>query len=323
VSPPPRRGPGSGAGSGWGSGWNSGWQEWEHSAPLAVEGGLAARSTRGAIGTSWWSKRFLAVLESFGAGGRLTRGKAYARKGQVLSLDLVPGVVSGKVQGSRAAPYEVWITMPVLAPTVWESVEAAVAEQALFAAQLLGGELPAELEDVVAAAGGSLFPQSFDDLSMRCTCPDWGLPCKHLAAAFYLLAETFDDDPFRILLWRGRARAELLAGIGGGAAPPAGGGSGSGAAGGGAAAVVSAASELADLPGTPVAEQLDRFWVAPVPLPARPPTLAAPADVLLRQLPGPPATLGGATLAADLADAYRRLPRTPGSAPGSTGPADR
>jgi uncharacterized Zn finger protein len=288
--------------------WNPGWQEWPPSAPLTVEGGLAARSARGAIGATWWSKRFIAVLESFGAGGRLTRGKAYARKGQVLSLDLVPGVVSGKVQGSRATPYEVWITMPVLPPPVWERVEAAVGQQALFAAQLLGGELPAELEQVVAEAGGSLFPRSFSDVSMRCTCPDWGLPCKHLAAAFYLLAETFDDDPFRILLWRGRPREQLLAGIGAGASDePAAADSGAGDPGG----AVSAAVELADLPAAAVADQLDRFWVSPVPLPARPPTLDAPVDVLLRQLPGPPATLGGATLATQLGDAYRRLAADP------------
>jgi uncharacterized Zn finger protein len=276
------------------------WEDWPPSAPLAVEGGLTARSARGAIGRSWWSKRFIAVLESFGAGGRLTRGRAYARKGQVLSLDLVPGVVSGSVQGSRPAPYEVWITMPVLPPAVWQKVETAVAEQALFAAQLLGGELPAELEDVVTAAGGRLFPQSFGDLSMRCTCPDWGMPCKHLAAAFYLLAETFDDDPFRILLWRGRSREQVLAGIGDGAP-----GTGPGAR--DDVPVVSAAAELADLPAADVTEQLDRFWVSPVPLPPRPPTLEAPVDVLVRQLPGPPATLGGATLATELTRTYHRL----------------
>lgn len=285
-------------------GWGD-WQQWERSTPLSVEGGLTARSTRGAIGTTWWSKRFIAVLESLGAGGRLTRGRAYARKGQVLSLDLVPGIVSGTVQGSRPTPYEVWITMPVLPPTVWSRVEAAIAEQALFAAQLLGGELPAELEAVVSQAGGTLFPKSFKDLEMRCTCPDWGMPCKHLAAAFYLLAETFDDDPFRILRWRGRSREQLLAGITGSspssrAAVP----SPTPAA---APGPVSAVAALADLPATPVDAQLDRFWVSPVPLPPRPPALDAPGDLLLRQLPGPPAALGGATLAKALDDAYHRL----------------
>jgi uncharacterized Zn finger protein len=288
---------------------NARWEDWGPSTPLRVEGGLTARSARGDIGSTWWSKRFIAVLESFAVGGRLTRGKAYARKGQVLSLDLIPGVVSGKVQGSRAAPYEVWITLPVLSAEVWERVEAAVAEQALFAAQLLGGQLPAELEQVFADAGASLFPKAFSDLSMRCTCPDWGLPCKHLAAAFYLLAETFDDDPFRILLWRGRSREQLMTALG--ARSDAGAGGAGGAAGSDPPAVpVSAGSELADLPAGDIEDMLDRFWVSPVPLPPRPPTLEAPADLLLRQLAGPPATLGGAALAAALEDAYGRLARS-------------
>jgi uncharacterized Zn finger protein len=296
-----------------------GWQTWEPSVPIAVEGGLTARSTRGAIGTSWWSKRFIAVVESFGAGGRLTRGRAYARKGQVLSLELSPGEVTASVQGSRRAPYSVRITVPVLPEAVWTAVEGVVAGQALFAAQLLGGELPGELEDVVAAAGGALFPRSFDEMTMHCSCPDWGMPCKHLAAAFYLLAESFDDDPFRILWWRGRSREQLLAGISGtvtddtvgedgtvdtdagvagipGPGPGAGPGSGPGAAG-----------VLTDLPATGAEESVERFWVCPVPLPARPPTLDAPGDLLLRQMSGPSAALGGAALATALDDAYRTL----------------
>ena len=67
-----------------------------------MENGLKARSTRGAIGKSWWSRRFLDVLESFAIGGRLTRGEGYARKGQVMSLEVAPGRVPAAVQGSRA-----------------------------------------------------------------------------------------------------------------------------------------------------------------------------------------------------------------------------
>jgi uncharacterized Zn finger protein len=275
------------------------WEDWGPSTPRRVEGGLAARSARGAIGASWWSKRFIAVLESMGVGGRLTRGRAYARRGQVLSLDVAPGVVSGTVQGSRPAPYEVWITLPVLPGEVWATVEQEIAGQALFAAALLGGDLPAELEDVVARAGGVLFPTRFTDLSMHCSCPDWGLPCKHLAAAFYLLAESFDDDPFRILLWRGRTREQLLAGLD--AASDRGPAT--------AAEPITAATVLDDLPEGIPADSLDRFWVPPVPLPARPPGLEAPVDLLFRQLAGPPATLGGAATAAALAEVYRRLGR--------------
>ena len=66
--------------------------------------------------------------------------------------------------------------------------------------------MPDDIEDVFAGVGLSLFPASAGELSLDCSCPDWEVPCKHLAATFYLLAESFDDDPFRILAWRGRPR---------------------------------------------------------------------------------------------------------------------
>src|SRR5262249_61758546 len=65
------------------------------SRPRAVEGGLKARSTRGAIAQTWWSGRFIAVLESIIVGGRLERGRNYARRGQVLSMDVTAGPLSG------------------------------------------------------------------------------------------------------------------------------------------------------------------------------------------------------------------------------------
>lgn len=181
------------------------------SRPRAVEDGLRAQSTRGDIGTSWWSRRFLDVLESFAIGGRLARGKAYARKGQVMSLEILAGRVTAVVQGSRAEPYDVTISFAGLTAAEWERVETALSEQALPCAKLLAGEVPAELETIFAASGSPLFPAAVGDLQQVCSCPDWGVPCKHLAATFYLLAEAFDADPFLILRWRGRERDELLA----------------------------------------------------------------------------------------------------------------
>src|SRR5262249_40368225 len=66
---------------------------------------------------------------------------------------------------------------------------------------------------VFAELGLALFPASAAELSMYCSCPDWEVPCKHIAAVFYLLAEAFDDDPFSILAWRGRTREDLLSGL--------------------------------------------------------------------------------------------------------------
>ena len=64
-----------------------------------------------------------------------------------------------------------------------------------------------------ADCGTPLFPRSARDLEMSCSCPDWEVPCKHLAAVCYVLAEAFDLDPFGILAWRGRGREDLLAAL--------------------------------------------------------------------------------------------------------------
>ncbi len=301
------------------------WQEWGDRAgrPIPVEGGLVARSERGAIGSSWWSRRFVAVLESFRIGGRLTRGKAYARKGQVRSLTVAPGVVSATVQGSRPQPYQVSIGLRALDAAAWEAVEAALGRQALYRAQLLAGEMPSDLEEVFASAGAALFPERVGDLVMRCSCPDPAVPCKHIAATFYLLAEHFDDDPFAILLWRGRSREALLADLGDG--PDGNDADGNGADGGngghraGRADPAGAASALGDLPAVDVAASLDRFWLPPVPLPARPRTLDAGPDLVLRQLPDPPPALGGRALAGVLRELYLSLP---GPDPGADGDGD-
>jgi uncharacterized Zn finger protein len=75
------------------------WYEWESSGPIAVEGGIKAKSKRGAIGEQWWSRRFIAVLESYGMSGRLQRGRSYARRGQVIEFKLATGKVTARVQG--------------------------------------------------------------------------------------------------------------------------------------------------------------------------------------------------------------------------------
>jgi uncharacterized Zn finger protein len=185
----------------------------EYGRRIPVEGGVAAKSRRGAIGESWWSERFLAVLEKLGVGGRLTRGRTYARAGQVIDLSIEPGEIVATVQGSRAEPYRARIGLTPFAEPAWEAVEDAFARDSWYAASLLGGSVPDDLEDVFTSVGLSLFPTGGREMPMDCSCPDWSVPCKHLAAVAYLVAERFDEDPFLILRWRGRDRTSLLAGI--------------------------------------------------------------------------------------------------------------
>jgi uncharacterized Zn finger protein len=278
----------------------------DYGRPRRVEGGIRARSTRGAIGTSWWSKRFLAVLESFALGTRLTRGRSYARAGQVLALSVAPGVVTASVQGSRPRPYAVTIGLKPFPDKVWTRLERALAAQALFSAHLLAGEMPPEIEDVFAGDSAPLFPSTMADLRLTCSCPDPTVPCKHLAATFYLLAEAFDTDPFQILYWRGRDRDTLLArlrALRSGADEPA----GVTPAAVAAEVAIGSAMALGDLTTPPVDQTLDRFWLPPVPLPARPPTLDVEPDLLLRQLPEPGPELGGTGLTDRLRPAYERF----------------
>lgn len=183
---------------------------YEPSQPIKVEGGIKARSKSGAFGSSWWARRWIGVLETFGYGSRLQRGKTYARQGQVLSIDLAVGRVKAKVQGSRSTPYTVNLKITPLDAAEWNRAIDAMAQQAVFAATLLNGEMPQEIEEAFTAAGVTLFPTSERDLGTQCSCPDFLNPCKHIAAVYYLLGERFDDDPFLIFHLRGRTRAQLI-----------------------------------------------------------------------------------------------------------------
>ena len=186
------------------------WMYYEKTSPKEVKNGLKAKSKRGSIGETWWSKRFVGVLESFNLGARLTRGRSYARKGQVISIDIKPGIVRAQVQGSFAKPYAVSIKLLPLSSEEWERAIAAMASKAVFSARLLSGEMPQTIEEAFSDCGISLFPRKGEDLETDCSCPDWSNPCKHIAAVYYLLAEQFDRDPFLIFKLRGKSQEEIV-----------------------------------------------------------------------------------------------------------------
>jgi uncharacterized Zn finger protein len=184
------------------------------SRPREAKGGIKAATQRGRFGESWWGRRWIEVLESFDIGARLQRGRSYARKGQVLSIDVKKGMIQAEVQGSRAEPYQVSIKVRPLLPAEWKRLAAELSSQAIFAAKLLAGEMPQEIEQAFTQAGLSLFPEKSNEISTGCSCPDWSNPCKHVAAVYYLLGEAFDKDPFLIFRMRGADRDEFIGMLG-------------------------------------------------------------------------------------------------------------
>ncbi len=225
------------------------WEHYEPTRPRPADG-IRAKSQRGTFGSNWWAKRWIAALERLMDAGRLSRGRSYARNGQVLNLDVGPGHVSARVQGSRPTPYKVSVILAPLSDADWEHAIAAMAEQALFAAKLLNGEMPEDIEEAFAHAGVHLFPTSGSDLVTSCSCPDWANPCKHVAAVYFLLGERFDEDPFLLFYLRGRSKTQVIAAL----------------------RALRTAAVVAETPapyeaepapdGVPLSEQLACFWAA-------------------------------------------------------------
>lgn len=281
--------------------WDDPWHRYPESRPRPAEG-IATSKQRGAMAEHWWSQRFVDVLAAYGLGARMQRGRRYARTGQVVTLQVTPGLLSAQVQGSRATPYLVTVQAPPADDRAWAAVEAALRSRVGLVARLMVGEVPSELEEIANEAGLALLPSRWRDLATHCSCPDWESPCKHLAAVLYVFADQLDGDPWLLLTWRGRTRADLLAHLEG---------IGSGGTGGGlpswwplrpgAPAADDTNAADAPAPGPSVAAPRVRGWHAP---PATRPDV--PPAVLARLAPLDATVLGRPVIDV-VADAYAPL----------------
>jgi uncharacterized Zn finger protein len=193
-------------------GW--GWDWYPRRPKRKPANGIKARAQgRQQFGQTWWAGKWLAALERLVDPARLGRGRSYARSGQVLNLDIRAGRVESKVQGSMPRPYKVRIEIKPLHDKAWDRVITALAARAAFAAKLLAGEMPPDIEEAFGAANASLFPAKRGDLDTDCSCPDYANPCKHVSAVYYLLSEQFDTDPFLLFQLRGRTRDQVTAAL--------------------------------------------------------------------------------------------------------------
>ncbi len=158
----------------------------------------------------WWSQRWLELLDSYRFKKRLERGRNYARQGNVLSIDFEGAKVLARIQGSEAEPYKVSLSLDTFTEEQWGYIVETMSQKAIFAAKLLAGEMPQNIEEVFTANGLSLFPFTLADVHSQCSCPDRANPCKHIAAVYYQLGDRFSEDPFVLFQLRGRTKEQII-----------------------------------------------------------------------------------------------------------------
>ncbi|WPB88739.1 SWIM zinc finger family protein [Streptomyces malaysiensis] len=221
---------------------------------------------------TWWGQEWLKALEDTALDGeQLRRGRKQAREGAVGAVCVRPGRITAVVRDRDRTPYRSDVLLREFTGAEWERLLEVVVDRSGHIAALLDRDMPPQLAEDAAAVGVELLP-GIGDLEPECGCEAWD-HCTHTAALCYQLARLLDEDPYVLLLMRGRGERELLDEL----------------------QVRSAARASRHLPRTaedaaPAVPEGVPAWEAfaapgPPPLPAPPPAVAAPGR--------PPALAGG------------------------------
>lgn len=162
---------------------------------------------------SWWGSRWVRALSQLLNPRLLARGRTYAGGGRLVNLEMGVGVVLAQAQGDDGTVCHPRVELQTFDDDTWERVTATMAGQAIYAAQLLNGEMPMDIEAVFNAEGVSLFPASRREFHAQCSCPDYARPCPHVAAVLWVIGEQLDDDPFLLFALRGRTKEQFMAAL--------------------------------------------------------------------------------------------------------------
>ncbi|OQP59281.1 DEAD/DEAH box helicase [Niastella populi] len=164
------------------------------------------------FGRTWWGEQWLKSLDRIDFSNRLPRGRSYATKGMVASISISENLIRAKVKGSRPKPYDVSIVVPPFFDEEKKVFIEKIKGDPLVVSQLLNRQLPMDLLEIAERASIKIFPKSWQDIKLNCSCPDWAVPCKHLAAVIYTIANEIDQNPFLVFnLHRFDLVAELSA----------------------------------------------------------------------------------------------------------------
>ena len=147
-------------------------------------------------GKTWWGSRFLQSLSNIDYENRLGRGRSYASKGAVQKIEIVENSIHAKVKGSKPSPYKVDIIIPPFFDPELSHFINRLAAQPVIISKMLNRELDPEVLTIAEEMGLKVFPKQWTDFKMQCNCPDWAVPCKHLAAVIYKISAEIDNNPF-------------------------------------------------------------------------------------------------------------------------------
>lgn len=149
-------------------------------------------------GRTWWGEQWLKSLDRIDFSNRLPRGRSYANKGMVSSVKISENMVRAKVKGSQSKPYDITLIIPPFFEEEKNVFIENIKNNPLILSQLLNRQLPGELLEIAEKNNIKIFPQSWQDIKLNCSCPDWAVPCKHLAAVIYIIANEIDQNPFLV-----------------------------------------------------------------------------------------------------------------------------
>ncbi len=157
----------------------------------------------GKFGNTWWGKSWLNALDKIDYDNRLPRGRRYANNGSVKAITIKKNQITAKVQGTRPSPYKVEIGIPEFSNAETKLLVAQIRGNAQVFAALLNKELSPDIERIASQNRITLFPSKWSDFKMSCSCPDWAVPCKHIAAIIYQVGDAIDRNPWLFFQLKG------------------------------------------------------------------------------------------------------------------------
>lgn len=155
------------------------------------------------FGKTWWGEAWLNSLKDIDYSNRIPRGARYARNGSVMSVVIKDNIIDARVQGSRRTPYKELIVVNKFTPTETQTLIDGILEHPAIVAELLNHKLSPAVLDIAKQRRLKVFPSTWQDLRMDCSCPDWAVPCKHLAAVIYMVGQEIDNNPFLVFSLHG------------------------------------------------------------------------------------------------------------------------